>query len=210
MRLVTIGDSITKGTYTAEGEKGPGSLASPNFAEGLKEKLGFDELVNYGMNGVSISSNTQQLPEYAIVKTVKNMESGNIILVAAGTNDYGTNVPLGKIEDRTEDTFYGALYLLYDFLKKERASAKVFIVKPLRRQYDGENKAGHTFEEYRTAIEYRAKEFGLTVIDGYAVPIDPKTEEGRKKHILDGLHPNTAGHALYAEMLYQEMKKYTE
>ena len=113
MRLVTIGDSITKGTYTAEGEKGPGSIAKPNFAELLKQKLGFDELINYGVNGVSISSCTQQLPQYAIVKTTKNMESGDIILLAAGTNDYGTHVPLGKIEDRTEDTFYGALFSLF-------------------------------------------------------------------------------------------------
>lgn len=210
MRLVTIGDSITKGTYTAECEKGPGSVASPNFAELLKQKPGFDELINYGVNGVSISSCTQQLPEQAIVKTAKNMESGDIIVLAAGTNDYGTDVPLGKIEDRTEDTFYGALYLLYDFLKRERANAKVFIVKPIRRRRDDANQAGHTLEDYRNAIEYRAKEFGLAVIDGYTVPIDPKTEEGRKKHILDGLHPNEAGHALYAETLYQAIKKYME
>lgn len=210
MRLITIGDSITKGTYTAEGEKGPGSIASPNFAEGLKQRLGFDELINYGVNGVSISSNTATLPEQAIVKTIKNMERGDIIVLAAGTNDYGTSVPLGKIEDKGEDTFYGALYLLYDFLKTERANAKVFVVKPIRRQNDGANQAGYTLEDYRNAIEYRAKEFGLAVIDGYSVPIDPKTEEGRKKHILDGLHPNEAGHALYAETLYQAIKKYME
>ena len=210
MRLVTIGDSITKGTYTAEGQEAPFSVASPNFAEGLQQKLGFDELINYGVNGVSISSATTVCPEQAIVKTAKNMESGDIIVLAAGTNDYGTDVPLGKIEDKTEDTFYGALYLLYDFLKTERANAKVFIVKPIRRQNDGANQAGHTLEDYRNAIEYRAKEFGLAVIDGYSVPIDPKTEEGRKKHILDGLHPNEAGHALYAETLYQTIKKYME
>ena len=210
MRLVTIGDSITKGTYTAEGQKAPFSVASPNFAELLQQKLGFDELINYGVNGVSISSCTQQLPGQAIVKTAKNMESGDIIVLAAGTNDYGTHVPLGKIEDRTEDTFYGALYLLYNFLKTERTNAKVFIVKPIRRQNDGANQSGYTLEDYRNAIEYRAKEFGLAVIDGYTVPIDPKTEEGRKKHILDGLHPNEAGHALYAETLYQAIKKYME
>lgn len=210
MRLITIGDSITKGTYTAEGDSAPNTIASPNFSDALKEKLGFDELLNYGVNGVSISSNTATLPEYAIVKTVKGMQSGDIIVVAAGTNDYGTSVPLGRIEDRTEETFYGALYLLYDFLKTNRANAKVFVVKPIRRQNDGKNKAGHTLEDYRVAIETRADEFGLTVIDGYAAPIDPKTEEGRKKHILDGLHPNVEGHALYADVLYREIKKYME
>ena len=210
MRLVTIGDSITKGTFTDEGQTAPLSVASPNFAEGLKEKLGFDELINYGVNGVSISTATTVCPEQAIVKTVKAMEGGDIIVLAAGTNDYGTDVPLGKIEDRTEYTFYGALYLLYDFLKREHAKAKVFIVKPIRRKRNNANNAGYTLEDYRKAIERRAREFGFAVIDGYAVPIYPETEEGRKKHIPDGLHPNLLGHALYAETLYQEIKKHVE
>lgn len=208
MRLVTIGDSITKGTYTAEGQTAPLSVASPNFSYILKEKLGVEELINYGVNGVSISSSTNVNADMAIVKEVKNMQGGDIIIVAAGTNDYGTNVPLGTIEDKTKDTFYGALYLLYSFLKNERAYARIFAVSPIRRLNSGKNKIGFTLEDYRNAIRTRAEEFGFCVIDGYAVPIYPEKERDRKKYMSDGLHPNEAGHALYAEVLFREIKKY--
>lgn len=208
MRLVTIGDSITKGTYTAEGQTAPLSVASSNFSDILKEKLGVEELINYGVNGVSISSNTNVNADMAIVKAVKNMRGGDIIIVAAGTNDYGTNVPLGTIEDKTEETFYGALYLLYSFLKKERADAKIFAVQPIRRLNSGKNKAGFSLEDYRNAIRDRAEKFGLYVIDGYDVPIYPEKEADRKKYMTDGLHPNEAGHVLYADVLFREIKKY--
>ena len=207
MRLVTIGDSITKGTFTDIGQSSPNSVASPNFSDILKEKFGFAELFNYGINGTSISRTTYQFPELAMSIRVKDTVDADVIIVAAGVNDYATDVELGKKDDREDVSFYGALNVLYSFLKENRKNSKIFIVTPIKRQNDGPNKKGYTFDEYREAIVYRAKEFGFPVIDGYGLLIDPKTEEGRRKHILDGLHPNQEAHLLYGEYLYEQIKK---
>ena len=196
-RLVTIGDSITKGTYFEKNDAV--FVANPNFSTIVKESLGFEELINYGVDGVCISSQTQQCPERAICKTVDTMEMGNLVLVAAGTNDYATNVPLGNIEDCTDVSFFGALYVL--FKKLNNKQAKVYIVTPIPRAQDGQNLLGYSLDDYRTAIMMRAKEFHFHIIDGKKVPINPKESLEREKYMFDGLHPNTSGHKIYAEYI---------
>ena len=85
---------------------------------------------------------------------------------------------------------------------------KVYIVTPIRRREDEENKVQKTLLDYRKAIEIRAKEFGFFVIDGYKIPIDPKKEEDTKNYMPDGLHPNQEGHRLYAEYLIESILDY--
>jgi len=207
MKIVVTGDSITVGTYTKEGQKSPNSVAKPNFSEIIKEKLGAEQLINYAINGVSISSTSYQSPEYAIATTIKNTEPADVIIIAAGTNDYGTGVQIGAPDDRVDNSFYGGLYALYSFLKENRSGAKIVVVLPIRRLEDGLNTAGFALEDYRAAIRQKAEQFGFYVFDGYDIPIFPKEEECRKKFILDGLHINEAGHALYAQYLYDFIKR---
>lgn len=203
-RLVTIGDSITRGTYTDFGDDCPAHIASPCFAEIVKEKLGFDELLNYGYNGVSISTTTYQNPKGAMSVGIDEMEIGDFAIVAGGTNDFGTDVELGTPADKTDISFYGALDIFYKKLR-ERYGDKLLIVTPIRR-IQKTNAKGYALEDYRKAIEYRAKEYEFCVLDGYSVPIYPEKEEHRKAYILDGLHPNTAGHALYAEKMIEKIR----
>lgn len=205
-KMIAIGDSITRGTYTGEGDWCPLSLAKPCFAQLVKEALGYDELINYGSNGVSISSTSKTNSEFAISKRIREMESGDMALVAGGTNDYGTNVVLGTSTDREDVSFYGALAVLYKTLKDKYE--KVYIITPIRRMIDGKNEVDCTLDDYREAIRKRAQEYGFPVIDGYEIPIDPKTEEGRKRYILDGLHPNTEGHKVYADYVIEKIKSY--
>ena len=40
-RLAVLGDSITKGTYTAPTDPSPNSIASPNFADLVCRALGY-------------------------------------------------------------------------------------------------------------------------------------------------------------------------
>lgn len=203
-KMIAIGDSITHGTY----HEGDWHVADPNFATLVKEALGYEELFNYGANGVSVSSTSDTNGEYAMSLRIGEMEDGELALVAGGTNDYGTSVELGSPKDRTDVSFYGALWIFYSELKKKYE--KVYIVTPIRRREDGENKVGKTLADYREAIEVRAKEFGFPVIDGYGVPIDPKNEKDAKKYITDGLHPNQAGHELYAKYLIERIQDYED
>lgn len=205
-KIVAIGDSITRGTYTGDGESSPLSVAKPNFAQLVKDTLGYDELINYGVNGVCISATTKQESERAIARRVKEFEKADIALVACGTNDYGTNVALGEQTDNIDISFYGALDIVYKSLKDKYK--KVYIITPIPRLDDGPNVKGYTLDDYRKAIEIKAKEYGFFVIDGYEIPINPKIESDRKQYMQDGLHPNTVGHKLYAEYVIKQIKVY--
>lgn len=207
MKIVTIGDSITRGTFTDIGEKAPLSVASPNYSERLGVLLNA-EVTCRGINGISYSSISPINSQYAVAATAASVFGFDMIIVAAGTNDYGTDVRLGSLSDITDVSFYGALSVAFSTLLKNNPDARIFAVTPVKRMGEThKNGAGFTLDDYRNAITERAEKLGITVIDGKKLAIDPDDENDRLRYIPDGLHPNNAGHELYANMLY---KKITE
>jgi lysophospholipase L1-like esterase len=155
-----------------------------------------------GENGVVTFIPASDIP------TTLRLLGESIIVIAGGTNDYGTSVALGKPTDREDNSFYGGLHVLYTKIRENNPKAKVFVVLPIRRKNENnKNEAGHILDDYRAAICSTAKAFGYTLIDGRNVPIDPENEEQKKAYIRDGLHPNTKGHALYGEYLITQIKK---
>jgi lysophospholipase L1-like esterase len=209
MKLITLGDSITRGTFTNFGESCPMSVANPNYSAILKTLLNADELVCHGLNGISISRTSSVNPEYAMSIECEKLSGADVFIIAGGTNDWATNVPLGNENDQTDVSFYGGLSVLYGKVKKQNPNAKIFAVLPINRQGEKTTKNAHGLflDEYREAIEKRANSFGFYVIDGRQIPINPDDEEERKKYILDGLHPNCEAHKLYGEFLYLEIQK---
>ncbi len=205
-RLITLGDSITFGTYTEEGDNSPNSVVQFNFSTLIKQALGYTELINYGINGTAISSTSNTNSALAMCIRAKEMEYGDTVIVAGGTNDYGTNVILGDVNDKQDISFYGALDVLCKTLKEKYKS--VYFITPIRREKDGNNAVGSSLEDYRKAIEIKAKEYDFTVFDGYGVEIYPKIEEHKNKFMYDGLHPNQAGHELYAKYIIESIKEH--
>lgn len=207
MKLIILGDSIAKGTYTdaKKGQTSPGSIASPNFAECLKEMLHATEMINLGTNGISYSSCSSVNPDYALSKTCMKATDGDVVILAAGTNDYSTNVKLGNNEDCEDISFYGAVEIVFSTIRRNNPKAKVYVVLPIPRQNEEKNIKGYVLDDYRMALEYKAGIHGFKVIDGRKMSIDPKKEEDRSVYMEDGLHPNTQGHRKYADMLYGEM-----
>ena len=203
--LVAIGDSITKGTYTSDTDTGANSVAEYPFARIVAEALGCD-FINHGMNGTSVSRTTRVFPDHAMSIRIEKVEDADILLVAAGTNDYGGCNELGSPEDREDVSFYGGLDVFFRGIKAKDFK-KVVIITPIPRQDEEKNSRGYTLEDYRCAIENKAREYGFPVIDGRGVPIDPSTADGRRRHMRDGLHPNIEGHRVYAEYVIKEMKK---
>ena len=207
-KLIVLGDSITFGTYTKDGDSSPNSVVEINFSTLIKCALGYTELINQGINGTAISATSKTNSALAMCIRAKEMEDGDMVIVAGGTNDYGNNVVLGDINDKEDISFYGALDILCKTLKEKYK--KVYFITPIRREKDGKNGEGYSLEEYRRAIELKAKEYNFVVIDGYGVPIYPKTEEHRKKYMYDGLHPNAEGHKLYADYIIERIKEYED
>ncbi len=213
MKIVAIGDSITRGTFVSHFEKGEPvyTVADLPFAEIVRRELGFDELLNYGANGISVSSCSQPAPNYSLCRFVDETETGDCLLLACGTNDFGNygGVELGKETDETDVSFYGALFVLYEKIKRQYAPQNVFVLTPIRRQHESvKNQKGYALEDYRQAIEARAKAFGFRVIDGRKVTINPEDERERAQYMPDGLHPNEAGHRVVAEYIIGQMKGY--
>lgn len=210
MKLITLGDSITRGTFTNFGESCPMSVANPNYSEILKTLLNADDFECCGINGISVSRTSTVNAEYAMSIVCEKLRDADVFLIAGGTNDWGTSVPLGIETDETDVSFYGGLHALYTCVRRQNPNAKIFVALPLRRQGEKTTKNAQNLllDEYREAIVKRANSFGFYVIDGRLLPIDPDDENDREKYILDGLHPNDAGHRLYAELLYSEIKKY--
>lgn len=207
MKLITLGDSITKGTYMSRTQTSPNSIASPTFSEVVKEAFGYDTLVNYGFNGTSVSELAPVMREHAMVLRYKLMDAdADTLIVAAGFNDFMNSVPLGTEADREDISFFGALDVLYRGLKERYPNTAIYVVTPIHASTEDENKLGLPLTEYIRAIRVRAEEYGFDIIDGFGVPINPKSTEDRALYIKDGVHPNTEGHRLYGEYLVRKIR----
>lgn len=203
MKLIILGDSISKGTYTnkRKGEISADSVASPNFAQHLQRTLGAKELINLGMNGISYSTCSSVHSQWALSKTYTKAKDGDVIILAAGTNDYGTNVEIGHKEDTEDVSFFGAVDVVFRGIKQNNPNAAIYVILPIPRQNEEANEKGYVLDDYRLALAYKAKIYGLFVIDGRNIGIDPKKEKERLLYMDDGLHPNVAGHKLYGDMV---------
>lgn len=206
LKLVTIGDSVTKGTFTPAGGTVPDHIASPNFAALVGESLGAAEIVNYGRNGISFSSLSPVESAWALTRRIGDMEAGDVTILAAGTNDFGTCVPLGTPGDVGDISFCGAVAMVLDALRQKATGRPVYVVTPIRRAGEAENRLGLSLQNYRDALADIARAYGFPVIDGAAFPMDPDDPAARKRYMPDGTHPNEEGHRLYAAWLLTEMR----
>ena len=117
--LIALGDSITVGTYTAPTDKSSDSISSPNYVELVAEALGYTELMNYAQNGTCISPFKGPRPSDAMLFRFDKAAVGDAIIISGGTNDYASEIPIGALGDRCEDTFLGAARLLFEKIKNK-------------------------------------------------------------------------------------------
>lgn len=191
MKLITIGDSITHGQYTGLNDSCPNSLAKP-YGEYLKEYLRC-EYINYGHNGVAFSHTSTVNSSIAFENVVSTYEKGDIIIIAGGTNDFGTNVKL--------DDFSIAVDKVLSCIKNNNSNSKIIIMTPLHRNGDSSNGIGLSLSQYSEILIQKATEYGFIVINGFDFFFNPNKEEDRSKYALDGLHLNNEGHKLLADFI---------
>ncbi len=205
--LVCIGDSITRGTFTAANEEAPLSIATFNYPKLLKNLLKARDLHEYGVNGISYCSLSPVQSREALAKTCATFPAGNVTIVAAGTNDYGTSVPLGNFSDTEDISFYGAADLVFRTLKRlNEPNGNIFVLLPLPRRNEREkNGAGFVLADYRAALLKKAEKYSLFTINGAKLAVDPY-DTSETSLIFDGTHPNEQGHRLLAEFLFREIE----
>ena len=119
--------------------------------------------------------------------------NADIIFIFGGTNDFGHgDAPIGDFNDRTVDTFYGALHVLYTKMIEKYPEATIIVATPLHRinEYslyiDGVNKKHYTpLVKYVDIIKEVARYYSLPVCDLYAISgLQPEVPIIKEKYIL--------------------------
>lgn len=198
-----LGDSITEGCGASSVEK--------RFDEVLMEMAELADVNNYGIGGTRIARQQKINPDTVVwdensyCERFDKVEEADIIVVFGGTNDYGHgDAPFGAFDDRTPDTYCGALHYLMSNLIKKFPKSDVVFITPLHRE--GENTPnksnGLTLKAYVDMIKQTAEYYSLPVLDLYANGgICPDIPEQKELYTVDGLHPNDLGYERIAKKL---------
>jgi lysophospholipase L1-like esterase len=205
-----LGDSITEGCAA----DCPEHIYSAICCSLLDAKEG-----NYGLGGSRIARqrvNVNNNPDEDFLLRARWMNPCDFLFVFGGTNDYGHgDAPLGKIEDSTPWTFYGALNCLCEYLLNSKNLKKeqiCFILPTYRHDESNPHGDGSLYflekkplERYRMAISEVCSKFGIDTlrIESLPKPLDNKPNE----YYADGLHPTTKGHRLIGKEVASYLRK---
>ncbi len=119
----------------------------------------------------------------------------DVVLIAAGINDYDMSIPVGNYNSINKDESSGALNLIINKIHDDNKNAKIIIFTPMYRFKNGKNQemvknaTGLSLKTYRNTLKKvggqdKYKEF-LYVIDG-----DKLSHPDEYLNMtIDGLHP---------------------
>ena len=206
-KIVFLGDSITQGVGVSTIENAYWNVVARRTGA---------TCVGYGISGTRIARQRYPRPDVPIdfqhfATRVEQMDAdADIVVVFGGTNDFGQgDAPFGTMNDREDDTFYGALHDLCQKLINRYPTAQLLFMTPLHRLSEdivGTNELGlrleHTLSDYTDAIIEVARFYSIPVLDLFRVSgIQPRVDVQRELFMPDGVHPNDAGAARMAEKL---------
>ena len=207
-----LGDSITEGT-------GVINVAENRYDNRLKRMYNLGAINNYGIGGTRLAHQEKpsDKPRYDLCFCGRayNMDPGaDLIVVYGGVNDYiHGDAYFGRMEDRTPETFCGAVYFLMELIKTLYPGTPVVFMTPAHCHFRGvsdreisprpvKKADAKPLAEYVRVIKERGKELGIPVLDLFEnLGIDPNNEEEMTRYTEDGLHFNDDGHAFIARAL---------
>ena len=195
VRIVTLGDSITKGVR-------PGVMTEETFAARLEAALRVDGMdatvINVGIGG--------ERTDQALLRLTKDVlaHKPNVVTVMYGTND--SYVDKGKDTSRlTVDEYRANLVRLVEALRTAGVSP-VLMTEPRWGKTAGQNGVGEhpnlRLEKYVAACRAVAAEKQTPLVDHFKHWTEA---EARGTDIggwtTDQCHPNPAGHRILAEQM---------
>ena len=206
-----LGDSITEGVGVCD--------QNNRYDNVVHRRLELAAHYNYGIGGTRLAhqSAPSETPRYDLCfcgRAYLLDKSADLIVVYGGVNDYiHGDAYFGKMEDRTPETFCGAVYFLMNFLKTNYEGKKIVFMTPAHMHFKGisdkcltgrpmKKPDSQPLSAYVEVIKARGKELGIPVLDLFEkLPIDPNNESDREKYTVDGLHFNDDGHEILANTL---------
>lgn len=166
---------------------------------------------NYGMSGTRIAKPKDSKENNFYTRIEKMSDDADMIIVFGGTNDFGTEIPLGSMTDRIQSTFYGALPVLLTSLINKYIGAKIIVITPLHRSDCEKSHIGEKCIEMQNNLSLRnyvevirevAEYYSLPLLDLYATSgLQPEINIIKRLYVPDGLHPNDAGHEILADKI---------
>ena len=131
-----LGDSITEGT-------GVSNIAENRYDNRLKKMYNLKATNNYGIGGTRLAH--QEKPsektryDLCFCGRAYNMDpSADLIVVYGGVNDYiHGDAYFGKMEDRTPETFCGAVYYLMQLLRELYPETPFVFMTPAHCNFKG-------------------------------------------------------------------------
>lgn len=202
-KIAFLGDSITEGAGASCIENAYWQVIARNTDA---------QCFGYGIGGTRIAkkivpSEDPVFDRYYASRLEEMIPDADIVVVFGGTNDFGHgDAPFGAQQDRTEDTFCGALHVLMQKLINRYPDAMVVFMTPLHRTSEDNDvvnergvRACGNLQKYVDAILEAASEYGIPVLDLFRTSgMQPKIPVIQQRYMPDGLHPNDAGHARLA------------
>ena len=206
-----LGDSITEGVGVCD--------QNNRYDNVVHRRLELAAHYNYGIGGTRLAhqSAPSETPRYDLCfcgRAYLLDKSADLIVVYGGVNDYiHGDAYFGKMEDRTPETFCGAVYFLMNFLKTNYEGKQIVFMTPAHMHFKGisdkcltgrpmKKPDSQPLSAYVEVIKARGKELGIPVLDLFEkLPIDPNNESDREKYTVDGLHFNDDGHEILANTL---------
>lgn len=197
--IKVFGDSIVAGT----GCRAPFHLLLSRFF-----KIGF---LNYGVGSTGyyantsdqvikgtgypgIGSNSSESGNNSVNAVTADVNDFDAVLIHAGTNDYGTGV--------TANNFTSAVRSVLNRITA--ATSNVIVLGPIHRASESANSAGLTLSDYVTILQTECASAGVTFINGFDIPLDPRITAHRNRFFTDNIHPNDKGHEIIAGYIMQQ------
>lgn len=180
---IALGDSITAGN---DGFSPVSAKVEYPYPVLVEEELKLRLSYNYGLGGSTVAEGENSF--FAMSTRYIYMQKGDIVSVFGGVNDFGHNIPLGKISDTTKETFYGALNALAAGLKRMYSDALIFFITPYKcAGIPAVNKNGNTLKEFADAVKEVCASHSLPCLDFYETG---GFENEMNLPESDGIHPS--------------------
>ena len=197
--MITAGDSIT---WQDDNLYSGTSNVARGWQTHVKENLGLSIVRNIAISGRSMADGTANGDGTVTTVLSETAFPEDLFVIAAGTNDFKLNVPIGELENVgstfDRNTFYGAYQTTIEYILSKRADIRIVLFTPLHRNNGAYNStitvntAGHKLIDYVEAIKTLGAMYSIPVCDMYAnsginmLTLDVDT--------IDGLHPNDVGY----------------
>ena len=208
-KIVFVGDSITCGVgTTAEDKIFWNVLCARNGATPYADGISGTRIASY------LGDDSEIPNDYFATRMDKWPLDADIIVIFGGTNDFGHgDAPFGTQDDRTPETYCGALHDLMSKLVTRYPDAAIVFMTPLHRTNEDDlvndwiGKRHGRLVRYVDAIIETAAFYSIPVLDLYRVSgMQPRVPVIQEKFVPDGLHPNDAGHGRLASCLESFLK----